>query len=157
MPQLDSSFFISQLFWLSIIFTSFIYIAYKFIGPNINNIWQTREDKINCNLKDAKDFKVKAEELSQKINKSLAGSKLQASNIIDQSQQYIKDQKKQFNQQLTAEIKKHEELIKKEIDEITQEYDKNLEQVAYQHATHIIEKISQEKISKKDLIKIINK
>ena len=46
MPQLDTSSFTSQLFWLIICFFSMMFIMSKFIIPKISEIMEQRQRKI---------------------------------------------------------------------------------------------------------------
>lgn len=49
MPQLDKVTFMSQFFWLFIIFGSFYLYVYKSILPKIGQIFKVRQKKINSN------------------------------------------------------------------------------------------------------------
>jgi F0F1-type ATP synthase membrane subunit b/b' len=57
MPQLDKITFISQVFWLLIIFFSFYFIMFKNFIPYIGLIFKTRSKKIEKNLKQKEFFK----------------------------------------------------------------------------------------------------
>ena len=57
MPQLDTSTFTSQLFWLVVCFFSMMFIMSKFIIPKIADIMEQRQRKIDGYLNKAADLK----------------------------------------------------------------------------------------------------
>jgi len=72
MPQLDTSSFTSQLFWLIICFFSMMFIMSKFIIPKISEIMEQRQRKIDSYLNKAADFKQQAEAALLKYQDALA-------------------------------------------------------------------------------------
>ena len=63
MPQLDTSTFTSQLFWLVVCFFSMMFIMSKFIIPKIADIMEQRQRKIDGYLNKAADLKEQARTL----------------------------------------------------------------------------------------------
>ena len=80
MPQLDTSSFTSQLFWLIICFFSMMFIMSKFIIPKISEIMEQRQRKIDSYLNKAADFKQQAEAALLKYQDALAKATAKADN-----------------------------------------------------------------------------
>jgi F-type H+-transporting ATPase subunit b len=81
MPQLDSSHFITQVFWLFIVFSVIYFFVSKFFAPRINGIIEVRHQKINQDLNKAeslvKDYTFK----QKKMENILEEAKSKATNI----------------------------------------------------------------------------
>ena len=62
MPQLDTSTFTSQLFWLIVCFFSMLFIMSRFIVPRIADILEQRQRKIDGYLNKAHNIRLEAAE-----------------------------------------------------------------------------------------------
>lgn len=67
MPQLDTSTFTSQLFWLIVCFFSMLFIMSRFIVPRIADILEQRQRKIDGYLNKAHNIRLEAEESLKNI------------------------------------------------------------------------------------------
>ena len=72
MPQLDTSTFTSQLFWLIVCFFSMLFIMSRFIVPRIADILEQRQRKIDGYLNKAHNIRLEAEESLKKYQDALA-------------------------------------------------------------------------------------
>ncbi|HAT34383.1 MAG TPA: F0F1 ATP synthase subunit B' [Rhodospirillaceae bacterium] len=72
MPQLDPTFFPTQLFWLVVIFTLLFLIVWKVALPRIAGIRETRRTRIDTDLEKAGVLKEEAEGVLAAYEKSLA-------------------------------------------------------------------------------------
>lgn len=71
MPQLDPTFFPTQIFWLFVIFTLLFLIVWKMALPRIVGIRQVRRAQIDSDLEKATILKEEAEEVLTGYEKSL--------------------------------------------------------------------------------------
>ena len=78
MPQLDTSTFTSQLFWLIVCFFSMLFIMSRFIVPRIADILEQRQRKIDGYLNKAHNIRLEAEESLKKYQDALANRSLAA-------------------------------------------------------------------------------
>ena len=126
MPQLDSSTFTSQIFWLVICFFSMMFIMSKFIIPKIAEVIERRQRKIDGYLNKATHFKQEAEAALQKYQEALAKATAQA----DKS---LQDTKEEMNQLITERQNELSEALQKKIKEgeveINSEKEKALKEV----------------------------
>ena len=72
MPQLDPTFFPTQLFWLFVVFVLLFLVVWKLALPRIAGIRTARRSRIDTDLEKAKSLKKEAEEVLAAHEKSLA-------------------------------------------------------------------------------------
>lgn len=68
MPQLDTSTFTSQLFWLIVCFFSMLFIMSRFIVPRIADILEQRQRKIDGYLNKAHNIRAGSRRVAEKIS-----------------------------------------------------------------------------------------
>ena len=91
MPQLNPEFFISQLFWLVITFSFLFVFLWRISLPRIENVLEKRANKINENIKIAKQDQAEAEEIQTKIDSQLREAKLETSELIKKANINLQD------------------------------------------------------------------
>ena len=67
MPQLNPEFFLSQLFWLVVTFSFLLFFLWKVSLPRISSVLEKRENKINNDIKTAKQLQIEAEKIQDQI------------------------------------------------------------------------------------------
>ena len=82
MPQLDPEFFVSQLFWLVVTFSFLFFFLWKVSLPRISSVLEKRENKINNDIKTAKQLQIEAEKIQDQIEQKLHDSKEQNISLI---------------------------------------------------------------------------
>lgn len=146
MPQLDSSTFTSQIFWLVICFFSMMFIMSKFIIPKIAEVIERRQRKIDGYLNKATHFKQEAEAALQKYQEALAKATAQA----DKS---LQDTKEEMNQLITERQNELSEALQKKIKEGEVEINSEKEK-ALKEVKNVSEKLALEVIKKIGLTSI---
>ena len=68
MPQLDPTYWASQVFWLAIIFSSIYFLIAKIFIPKIKSNIDAREDKIRKDIEEANLLKEEADKKLKKYN-----------------------------------------------------------------------------------------
>ncbi len=86
MPQLDPTWFASQIFWLFVCFTLLYIVLSRVILPPLQNIIETRSNTIENDLVMAQDLKVKAEESKVAYENILIKSRQSAQNLISEAE-----------------------------------------------------------------------
>ena len=82
MPQLNPEFFVSQLFWLVVTFSFLFFFLWKVSLPRISSVLEKRENKINNDIKTAKQLQIEAEKIQDQIEQKLHDSKEQNIKLI---------------------------------------------------------------------------
>tara|TARA_B100000886_G_scaffold331815_1_gene283771 strand:+ start:2000 stop:2569 length:570 start_codon:yes stop_codon:yes gene_type:complete len=111
MPQLNPSYFSSQIFWLIVFFSTLFFFINSFFFPRLNQIRENREKVINECLIEAKEIHKEIEEMSIEMEKNLKAAK------------------EVFDSKIKSEFENNKELYDKEINSINQLYDKKKSEV----------------------------
>ncbi len=141
MPQLNPDYWISQIFWVILIFGMLYVILWRTILPKINENLENRKSQILTDLDDAQKFEDQSKETLSDYNKILNQAKQGAKKILDGTRtkvnRDIENKKKQFN----LEIKKEIEKAEKEIKTLQLSSIKNINKIAIETSSEIVRKI----------------
>ena len=151
MPQLDTSTFASQLFWLCICFFTMLFIMSKIIIPKIADILEQRQRKIDSYLNKAYQIKLQAEEAlkkyqdaltdaTQKANASLAETQNELNNLVEKKQQAL-------------DLRLHKKIMEgeAEIEQSREDALNKVKSISEELALEIIKKIGKDGINKTDI------
>jgi len=114
MPQLDSTWFASQLFWLVIAFGTLYLILSRLVLPPLQEVFARRKQAIEGDIEQAQRLKSQAEKARQDYERMLAEARLAAQKLIDDAmlehkagaEQQNKVLDKQLEQQLADAMRK---------------------------------------------------
>ena len=141
MPQLNPDYWVSQIFWVILIFGILYVILWRAILPKINENLENRKSQILTDLDNAQKFEDQSKEKLSDYNKILNQAKQEAKKIIDGTRKKIyrniENKKKQFN----LEIKKEIEKAEKEIKTLQLSSIKNINKIAIETSSEIVRKI----------------
>ena len=144
MPQLDPTYWMSQAFWLILIFTTLYLILSNVFIPKIKNSIDNRENKIKDDLDEAQELKNLAELRLKEYELSIENAKKEAQKIIFESKNKlnlkIQSKKKEFEREIETEI----ESAEKEIEDLKKDSLKNISTISEEMASKVIEQISGE-------------
>lgn len=142
MPQFDTTFFSSQLFWLACFFGLLYFAVSRYIAPTIEYIINKRSGAIEKNISDAQECndKIKSieaykDELMLGINSQISDMQVTAKKIFDEQQ----DKKRSI---LLKEIKEKEEIANKDIEKYINIFKRQQSQYLLKLASYIITKIT---------------
>lgn len=82
MPQLDPTWFASQLFWLAIFFTALYVALSRFVLPPLLAIMASREQTVASDIDAAQRLKTQAEDARTAYERSLAEARGQAQQLL---------------------------------------------------------------------------
>lgn len=114
MPQLDSSTFASQIFWLCISFFSLLAISKWYIVPKVEGILSSRERYISFILDQASEFAKDAEKIDDEVAAELESARI---NIESDERNAIADIKANFATQMQTLHDKNLQKREKAIDD----------------------------------------
>ena len=141
MPQLNPEYWVSQIFWVILIFGTLYVILWRTILPKINENLENRKSQILTDLDDAQKFEDQSKEKLSEYNKILNQAKQEAKKILDGTRkkvnQDIKNKKNQFNLEIVKEIKNAE----KEIKMMKLSSIKDINTIAIETSSEIVRKI----------------
>ena len=115
MPQLNTEFWVSQIFWLTIIFGSLYILLSKLILPKISNNLEIRKSQIAENIEAAEKQRNESDQKLKDYEKIINNAKIEAKNIFNQAREKIlrdiNNKKKGLEKKIDEEIDKAEKEI----------------------------------------------
>jgi len=106
MPQFESHFFSSLIFWEVVSFAILLFVLYKFAFPGILSVLEEREKKIKNSLDEAEAHRVEAERRLKEYEMRLAGASREAEGILAAAKERTQRLMEENEQRLTAEAER---------------------------------------------------
>ena len=151
MPQLDPTYWASQVFWLILVFIILYISVAKFYLPKIKNNLDNRESKIKNDLDSANKFKELSELKLKEYEKILENSKKEVIKIhLDSKNKLDKDiqvKKSAMEKEIEVEITK----AQKEINDLKKNSILDIQNISKDLASNIIENISGDKLNESSI------
>ena len=144
MPQLDSTYWVSQAFWLMLFFTLLYLALSKLFIPKIKDVIDDRENKIKDDLDEAQKLKNVAEKKLNEYELSIENTKKEVQKILFESKKKLnsemQNKKRNFEKEIEAEIENAE----KEIENFKKDSLKSISVISEEMTSKVIEMISGE-------------
>ena len=151
MPQLDPTYWVSQAFWLILIF-SILYISIsRFYLPKIKNNLDDRENKIKEDLENANKFKQQSETKIKEYGLIIENAKKEINKIHFDSKNLLDKDIQSKKDAMEKEIEK--EVAKAQIDivELKKNSIVSIQNISKNIASNIIENISGDKLNENSI------
>jgi F-type H+-transporting ATPase subunit b len=116
MPQFDSHFFSTLIFWEVVSFGILLFLLYKYAFPGILSMLEEREKKIKDSLDQAERHRTEAERKLKEYEAKLAGSSKEAEGILATAKERAQQLMEENEQRLTAEAERIKGDATREID-----------------------------------------
>ena len=97
MPQLDPASYISQLFWLTLVFALLYLLLSKVILPPLLAVMQARDDKRAADIARAQALKNEAAHAREQYEMTLADAQLRSQQVFADAQTAIRQQAEKAN------------------------------------------------------------
>lgn len=155
MPQFDSVWFVSQLFWLCVCFFGFWFIMAKIILPKIVQTMNQRQNKIETYLQQANELKEQAENSMKKYDQTMKDSSAKANKILEKTKkelaELINDKQNQLDEKLAINLKEGEAKINKAHKEMM----KKVKNMSVEMSAQMLNKIGVANIKTDEIEKIV--
>lgn len=151
MPQLDTSTFTSQLFWLIVCFFSMLFIMSHFIVPRIADILEQRQHKIDGYLNKAHNIRLEAEDSLKKYQEALANATAKANESLAATQNELNSYMQKKQDELAAKLQKKIAAGEAEIAKSKEEALAKVKEMSEELAQAVVNKIGLTTISAKDI------
>ena len=126
MPQFDTHFFSSLLFWEWVSFGVLLFFLYKYAFPGILNILDARERKIRESIESAERSRAEADRRLAEYDAKLKAAQKEAEALIEQAKARVQHLQEENERRLSADAKRIKTAAARDID---QERRKALEDV----------------------------
>ncbi len=141
MPQLNPDYWVSQIFWVMLIFGTLYVILWKTILPKISENLENRKSQILTDLDDAQEIKNKSEKKISEYNMILSKAKQDAKKILDETRKKINLDIENKNNQFNLEIDKEIENAEKEIKTLKLSSIKDINKISIEVSSEIVRKM----------------
>lgn len=155
MPQLDPTWFASQLFWLVVCFTILYTLLSRLILPPLQGVIMNRKSTIDHDVSKAQQLKSDAELAKQSYEQTLVQSRVQAQDLMNEAAIASKAQAEQSTKTLDAQVAVQLANATKNITEKKQELMANLMPQVSEFSAIIVEKLTNKKPSEEQLKKAL--
>jgi len=141
MPQLNPDYWVSQIFWVILIFGILYVILWRAILPKINENLENRKSQILTDLDEAQELKNQSEKKISEYNMILSKAKQDAKKILDETRKKINLDIKNKNNQFNLEIDKEIENAEKEIKTLKLSSIKDINKISIETSSEIVRKM----------------
>ena len=156
MPQLDTEFWISQIFWLSITFSILFVLLSRLILPKISANLETRKSLILENISTAEKRREESESKIKEYNEIIKKSKNEAKNLMNQAKKKlmkdINQKKEMLEKDLTNEIQK----VEIEIQEFRNKAPEKINKIAVETSTDLLQQLIGADVNSSSISTIVN-
>jgi F-type H+-transporting ATPase subunit b len=156
MPQLDTEFWISQIFWLAITFSILFVLLSKFILPKISANLEKRKSLILENISTAEKKREESESKIKEYNEIIKKSKNEAKNLMNQAKKKlmkdINKKKETLEKDLTNEIQK----VEIEIQEFRNKAPEKINKIAVETSTDLLQQLIGADVNSSSISTIVN-
>ena len=130
MPQFDTHFFSSLIFWELISFGILLWVLYKFAFPPILKTLETREQKIRESLDQAeqnrataerklKDYEAKLQGAAKEAEAIVAEAKHTAQRLLEENEQRLRVESQRIKEETTQDIERERRKALQDIKDTT--------------------------------------
>lgn len=142
LPQLDTSTYASQLFWLVLTFVALYMFFARVALPKIGSVIEERRDKIADDLDKASELQKKTEEAISQYEAALAAAKTKAHGIAQEMRDQLNEETARQREELEAELDARLKVADERIRETKETALANVREVAEDVAGSVYEKIT---------------
>ena len=155
MPQLNTEFWISQIFWLILTFGILFVVLSKFILPNISKNIESRKSEILENIETAEKQRKESENKIKEYEKIILKSKSEAKNLYNEIRKKALDEiakkQKTLENQINDEIKN----IEKEIIELKSKAPEKINKIAIETSTELVKHLIGTEVNNSSISSIV--
>ena len=155
MPQLNPEFWISQIFWLTLVFGTLYVLLSKFILPKISNNLETRKSQIVEIVEAAEKQREESDQKIKDYENIINEAKIEAKNIFNQAREKISkdinNKKQSFKKEIDEEIKKAET----EILDLKNKSPEKINKIAIETSAELIKQIIGAEINNSNISAIV--
>ena len=156
MPQLNPEFWISQIFWLTLVFGILYTVLSKLILPRISSNLELRKSQIQENIeaadKQRKDSEIKLKEYENIISKSKLDSKNLFNETREKTLKTINIKRDTLEKQINDEIKKAEI----EINQLRKSAPQKINKIAIETSSEILKNVIGAEINNSSISAIVD-
>tara|TARA_B110000261_G_C12851125_1_gene264410 strand:+ start:15 stop:590 length:576 start_codon:yes stop_codon:yes gene_type:complete len=156
MPQLDTKFWFSQFFWLTITFSILFVILSRFILPKISANLETRKSQILDNITAAEKKREESELKIKEFKEIVQKTEIEAKNYLNDAKKKLAKnialKKETLEKELTEEIKK----VEIEIQELRGKAPERINKIAVETSADLLQKLISVEVNSSSISAIVD-
>ncbi len=156
MPQLNPEFWIAQMFWLLLIFSTLYVIIWKIFLPKITYSVENRKSRIVNDLDEAEKLKESAEKKLQEYNAIIDRSKKEAKKILEDGNKKLELELESKKIIFNNEIEKELLDIEKEVINLKKSSLLSIKNIAEEISSEIIKQTIDTEVNKSNVSAIVD-
>ncbi|MBR7158727.1 MAG: F0F1 ATP synthase subunit B' [Alphaproteobacteria bacterium] len=156
MPQLDPTWFLSQLVWLVIMFSLLYVLMSKVALPPITEVLEERQHRVEEDIKKAGELKSAAEAALRTYEEALAGANKEAKKIIAEAKDEMAELAASKDKELTAKLAQRVKEGENKVAKAKEEALKEVRTISEGVVSSMVEKLCGVKPSKEDIDKALD-
>jgi len=155
MPQLNSKFWFSQIFWLILTFSILFVILSKLILPKISENLESRKSKILENIQLAEKQREESENKIKEFEKIVLDSKNEAKKYFNDARQKILGEINKKKDALEKDINEEIKIAEKEINDLKNKAPEKINKIAIETSTILIKKLINLEVNNSNISAIV--
>ena len=155
MPQLNPEFWISQIFWLTLIFGSLYVLLSKLILPKISDNLEARKSQITENIESAEKQRKESDQKLKDYEKLINDAKNEAKSIFNQTREKILRDVNNKKDSLEKEIYKEINKAEKEILDLKKKSPEKINKIAIETSADLIKQIIGAEVNNSNISAIV--
>ena len=155
MPQLNPEFWISQIFWLTLIFGSLYVLLSKLILPKISDNLEARKSQITENIESAEKQRKESDQKLKDYEKLINDAKNEAKSIFNQTREKILRDVNNKKDSLEKEIYKETNKAEKEILDLKKKSPEKINKIAIETSADLIKQIIGAEVNNSNISAIV--
>jgi F-type H+-transporting ATPase subunit b len=148
-PQLDTTWFASQLFWLALCFAATLVVVTRMVVPSVGGVLATRASAIASAMQEAETFRNKAENASSGMDEATRNARATSAQLVQTAKDESAAQAATAGTALDSELKKKLDEAEKAITEAKNKATQDLNQHAGDVAQALVAKLVESKANSK--------
>lgn len=150
MPQFESHFFSSLIFWEIVSFGILLFILYKYAFPGILSVLEEREKKIKDSLEQAEQHRSEAERRLKEYEAKLSAAGKEAEAILSAAKERAQRLLEENEQRLTADAERIKGDATREIEQERRKAVQDIRTQTTELALMVAEKVVQRSLTEDD-------
>ena len=155
MPQLDTEFWIAQIFWLTIIFSILYLVIWKIFLPKITLSIENRKSRVVNDIDEAQKLKESAEKKLDEYKKIIQNSRKEAKKIIEDGRKKLERDIEVKKQKFNEDIEKELIAVEKEIKNLKKASVSNISKIAAETSAEIVTPVVDTEVNKSSVAAIV--
>ncbi len=155
MPQLNPEFWISQVFWLVLIFSILYVVLSKLVLPKISDNLENRKSQILDNIETAEKQREESEDKIKQFEKIILESKIEAKNYFNDRRQEILEDINKKRIALERDIDDEISAVEEEINKLKNTSGEKITKIAIETSSDLINQLIGEEVNNSSISAIV--